>query len=264
MELAHRVGDTRLESRALDQLTAVHLVSDEMDAAVATVRRRLDLLAARADEVEMAWEYSDTLHMAPMVYLAAGDLVSARHYAQMRSELPFFREADHLAVEWLLTVAAWPATSASRSRSRPASVGDGWRPAGRRSGASPSLLPRRPWPTASGATRKPGTSGSTSPPRCTAWWRPHAGVFRLAPCLRRDGGSAPGEIAEALTFAAGDPESYKPWHDAAWRPWYTAVWAEAGVLAALPDRAAVSTAPGSWCARTGSPRRWSSGPPPSM
>ena len=45
-----------------------------------------------------------------------------------------------------------------------------------------------------------------------------------------------GEIGVALTYAAGDPESFKPWHDAAWRPWYTAVWAEAGVLAALPDR----------------------------
>ncbi len=54
----------------------------------------------------MAWEYSDTLHMAPMVYLAAGDLATARRYAQQRSELPFFREADHLAVEWLLTTAA--------------------------------------------------------------------------------------------------------------------------------------------------------------
>ena len=54
----------------------------------------------------MAWEYTDTLHMAPMVYLAAGDLEAARHYAQQRRELPFFREADHLAVDWLLTTAA--------------------------------------------------------------------------------------------------------------------------------------------------------------
>ena len=45
-----------------------------------------------------------------------------------------------------------------------------------------------------------------------------------------------GEIGVALRHVAGDPESFKPWHDAAWRPWYTAVWAEAGVLAALPDR----------------------------
>ena len=31
VELAHRVGDTRLESRALDQLTAVHLICGELD-----------------------------------------------------------------------------------------------------------------------------------------------------------------------------------------------------------------------------------------
>ena len=54
----------------------------------------------------MAWEYTDALHMAPMVYLAAGDLEAARRYAQQRSEVPFLREADHLAVEWLLTTAA--------------------------------------------------------------------------------------------------------------------------------------------------------------
>ena len=47
-----------------------------------------------------------------------------------------------------------------------------------------------------------------------------------------------GEIGAALGHVAGEPESFKPWHDAAWRPWYTAVWAEAGVLAALPDRRA--------------------------
>jgi hypothetical protein len=47
-----------------------------------------------------------------------------------------------------------------------------------------------------------------------------------------------GEIGVALGLVAGDPESFKPWHDAAWRPWYAAVWAEAGVLGALPDRSA--------------------------
>ena len=77
-----------------------------MDAAAATVRRRLELLTPLANDVEMAWEYSDTLHMAPLVYLAAGDLATARRYARQRRELPFFREAHHLAVTWLLTTAA--------------------------------------------------------------------------------------------------------------------------------------------------------------
>ena len=106
VELAHRVGDPRLEGSALDQLTAVQLSRSDMEAAAATVRRRLELLTPLAHDVEMAWEYSDVLHMAPLVYLTAGDLATARDYAQQRRELPFFREAHHLAVTWLLTTAA--------------------------------------------------------------------------------------------------------------------------------------------------------------
>ena len=64
-----------------------------------------------------------------------------------------------------------------------------------------------------------------------------------------------GEIGAALRHVAADPESFKPWHDAAWRPWYTAVWAEAGVLAALPDRREPS--------RPGEVRRPSRTPSPS-
>ena len=117
----------------------------------------------------MAWEHSDTLHMAPMVYLAAGDLEAARRYAQQRSELPFFREADHLAVEWLLTTAAiagdFDEAVALAQRFR-----RGWIEAGSpRSEGSPSPRLRQPWRTASEATTKPGSSGSTSSPRCTAW-----------------------------------------------------------------------------------------------
>ena len=106
VELARRVGDARLESAALDQLTSVQIALGEVDAATATVRRRLQLVAPLAEDVEMAWEHSDTLHMAPLAYLGAGELDAARRYAQQRRELPFFREADHMAVCWLLTTAA--------------------------------------------------------------------------------------------------------------------------------------------------------------
>ena len=237
MELAHRVGDTRLESHALDQLTAVHLICGEVDAAVATVRRRLDLLAPRAHDVEMAWEYSDTLHMAPMVFLAAGDLDAARRYAQQRSELPFFREADHLAVEWLLTVAAisgdFDEADALAQRFR-----RGWTEAG-----SPPLGGIAFAPAA--AAMAYGIRGDDE--ARLEWLDIAAEMHRVVEPTRGrytilqpafDGMVAlhRGEIGIALTHVAGDPESFKPWHDAAWRPWYTAVWAEAGVLAALPDR----------------------------
>ena len=170
----------------------MHLICGELDAAVATVRRRLELLAPRAHDVEMAWEYSDTLHMAPMVYLAAGDLEAARRYAQQRSELPFFREADHLAVEWLLTTAASPATSTRRTRSRGASVEGGRRPAGPRSAASPSPRPRRPWCTASEATTKPALEWLEISAEMRRVVTPTAReAHHLQPCLRRHGGAAP-------------------------------------------------------------------------
>ena len=237
VELAHRVGDARLESHALDQLTAVHLICGETDAAVATVRRRLELLAPRAHDVEMAWEYPDTLHMAPMVSLAAGDLDSARRYAQQRSELPFLREADHLAVEWLLTTAAMAgdfeeADVLARRFRR------GWKEAG-----SPSLGGIAFAPAA--AAMAYGIRGDdearlewlqiteemqrarTLARRRHTIYEP---AFEAMVALHR------GEVEVALGHLADEPESFKQWHDSAWRPWYAAVWAEAGVLAALPDR----------------------------
>jgi predicted ATPase/DNA-binding CsgD family transcriptional regulator len=236
-ELAHRVGDVRLESHALDQLTAVHLICGEVDEAVATVRRRIELLAPRAQDVEMAWEYSDTLHMAPMVCLAAGDIDAARRYAQQRSELPFFREADHLAVEWLLTVAAiagdFDEAVALAQRFR-----RGWVEAGRPPLGGIAFAP-------AAAAMVLGIRGDSDAHR--EWLETVDEMHRVAGLVRGrqtiyrpafDGIVAlhRGEIDAALTHVAGEPESYKPWHDAAWRPWYTAVWAEAGVLAGLPDR----------------------------
>ena len=237
VELAHRVGDTRLESHALDQVTAVHLICGELDAAVATVLGRLELLAPRAHDVEMAWEYSDTLHMAPMVFLAAGDLVAARRYAQQRSELPFFREADHLAVEWLLTTAAI-AGSFDEADALARRFRRGWKEAG-----SPPLGGIAFAPAA--AAMAYGIRGDDE---ARLEWlqiftemrrvvKPARGRYTiLSPAFEGLVALHRGEIGAALGHVAGEPESFKPWHDAVWRPWYTAVWAEAGVLAGLPDR----------------------------
>jgi predicted ATPase/DNA-binding CsgD family transcriptional regulator len=237
VELAHRVGDARLESHALDQLTAVRLICGEYDEAVATVRRRLQLLAPRANDVEMAWEYPDTLHMAPMVYVAAGDLEAARSYAQLRSELPVFREADHLAVEWLLTTAAI-AGDLDQAVALAERFRRGWVEAGR--------------PTTGGIAFAPAAAamahGIRGEDQARLEWNDIVDEMcrvvqsvRDRPTIYRpafDGIVAlhRGEIEDALAHVAGAPESFKPWHDAAWRPWYAAVWAEAGVLAGLSDR----------------------------
>jgi hypothetical protein len=238
-ELAHRVGDTRLESHALDQLTAVQLLSGEVGAAVATVRRRLELLGPRAYDVEMAWEYSDTLHMAPMVFLAAGDMEAARRYARQRSELPFLRESDHLAVEWLLPTAAIAgdldeAVVLARRFHR------GWVEAGRPALGGIAFAP-------AAAAMAFGLRGDDEARLewlgVTAEMRRVVGPTRarynvLTPTFEGMVALHRGEIGTTLELVAREPELFKPWHDAAWRPWYTAVWAEAGVLASLPDRRA--------------------------
>ncbi len=185
----------------------------------------------------MAWEYSDTLHMAPMVFLAAGDLVAARRYAQQRSELPFFRESDHLAVEWLLTTAAI-AGSFDEAVALAQRFRRGWKEAG-----SPPLGGIAFAPAA--AAMAYGIRGDEE--ARLEWLQIFADMRRVVKPVRGrytillpafDGMVAlhRGEIGAALGHVAGEPESFKPWHDAAWRPWYTAVWAESGVLAGLPDR----------------------------
>ena len=102
------------------------------------------------------------------MYLAAGDLRPPAA-AAARRELPFFREADHLAVAWLLTTAAMAGDfdeAVELARRLPAVVARGR--TGRRSAGSRSPRRRRRWRTASVATTRPGASGSASSPRCGA------------------------------------------------------------------------------------------------
>lgn len=101
VELARRVGDARLESAALDQPTSTQPGRGDLDSTAASVERRLELLAGRAHDVKMAWEFE-----APIVYLGSGNLDTARRYAFQRAEVPFLREAAHLSVPWLLPTAA--------------------------------------------------------------------------------------------------------------------------------------------------------------
>ena len=199
--------------------------------------RRLELVNPRTDDPEMAWEHSDTLHMAPLVCLAAGDLRAAREYAQARSELPFLREADHLAVEWLLPTSAIAGdfdeavVFAERFRrgyteaGRPPIGGIGFAPAAAAMvhGIRGEEEAHLEWLEITHEIRR-----VTEPMRGRETI--YSPAFEGMVALHRGG------IDGALAQVAGAPESYKPWHDSAWRPWYTAAWAETGVLAALPDR----------------------------
>ena len=237
VELARRVGDARLESAALDQLTSVQIALGEVDAAIATVRRRLQLVAPLADDVEMAWEHSDTLHMAPLAYLGAGELDAARRYAQQRRELPFFREADHMAVCWLLTTVAL-AGDFDEAVELAGHFRRGWIEAGRPPTGGIGFAP-------AAAAMVYGIRGDHEARH--EWLgiliemrrvvaelignqTGYIQVFDGLLALHR------GELGEALIQLASPPGSFRHWHDGVWRQWYAALWAETAVLAELADR----------------------------
>ena len=239
VELARRVGDPRLESSTLDSLTGVQLAHGEFEGATATVRRRLDLLTPRAHEVEMAWEYTDALHMACLAYFAAGDLEAAGRFAQQRRDLPFFRETDHLAVGWLLTTAAM-AGEFDEAVDLALQFRRGWIEAGRPAMSGFAFAP-------AAAAMVYGIRGDDEARReshgiTTEMRRVTAPLLGGTPAYVQvlDGLVAlhRGELGDALARLSGEPESfhYFQWHDGAWRQWYAAVWAEVAVLAELADR----------------------------
>jgi hypothetical protein len=239
IELARRVGDARLESSALDSLIGVQLTHGEFEAAEATVQRRLELLTPRAHEVEMAWEYTDALHMACVVYLAAGNLAAARRYSQQRRELAFYRETDHLAVAWLLTTAA-VAGAFDEAVDLALQFRQGWIEAGHPAMSGFAVAPaaaamvygirgdneaRHEWLGIVTEMRRAVAAPSGATPA-------YMQVFDALVALHR------GELGDALARLVDAPASRR-WHwahDAAWRQWYAALWAEAAVLAELADR----------------------------
>lgn len=238
VELARRVGDARLESATLDNLTAIRHMQGDLAGATALVERRLELVSPLAAQVDMAWEFADTLHMAPMAYLVSGDLATARRYAEQRRALPLYRETEHLAVAWLLTVDAVAGDLAEAvvlaDRFR-----HGWEEAGRPAGSGYGFAP-------AAASMVHGLRGDEAG---QAGWgevylemrRAVAERFGTDTCYKRMFDALValhrGDVDEAVTVLSRTPQSFNDqWHDCAWRPWYAAAWAEAAVLARLPDR----------------------------
>jgi hypothetical protein len=241
VELARRLGDARLESSALDSLTGVQLTQGELEAAEATVQRRLELLTPRAHEVEMAWEYTDALHMACVVYLATGNLAAARRYSQQRRELAFFRETDHLAVAWLLTTAAL-AGEFDEAVDLALEFRQGWLEAGRPAlsgfAAAPAAAAMVHGIRGENEARRAWLDILTEMRRAAVAAAPLAFTPAYVPVLDALVALHRGELDDALVGLADAPASRR-WHwahDASWRPWYAALWVEAAVLAERADR----------------------------
>ena len=234
--VARAVGDLRLESAALDQLTVVQLERGQLLEAAATSSRRLDLLVG-PDSIRAAFEMSDALHMAALTSIGAGDVPNARRYAQRRRELPFHREDDYLVVNWLLVLGAltghWDQVIALSEHFRL-----GWERAGRLPLRGFASVPaaagmvcglqgddagRSAWLEIFGHMRQ---VGADLPGSRTGY----APTFEAILLLHR------GQAADAAAALDEDPGALTVWSAVVWRQWYAALWAEAAVLAGRADR----------------------------
>jgi hypothetical protein len=242
VDLAERAGDAIVHSIALDLLTFVNLVSDDIAEAVRTVRRRLGLLDTLAVDALSGFELGDGHLMAAEADLAAGNLAGAAAHVQALARLPFYRDEDHLATCRRLLVGALAGDFDDVVRTGE-QFRTGWERAGRP--VAPNLARG-----AYAAAMVHGMRGDDD--RRAAWvrltidlgadpeqltgfllgWPPvFDGLFALH---RNDAAAA----MRRLSADIDAPELFHHVGAGGWRPWYAALWAEAAVLAHHPDAAA--------------------------
>jgi predicted ATPase/DNA-binding CsgD family transcriptional regulator len=231
--VARQTGDALAESSALDALTSVQLARGELRAALASARRRVEILAPLPVTATSALEVSDALYMAAECATAVGDLPAARVLAERIRHLPFHREEGHLATARLIVVTAlagdWDETLALADQFR-----EGWERAGRpragnltRAACAAAAVhglrgddaARDAWRDVADALATPGRPPSTI----------HVDEFFDAVLLLHEG-----RPDAALDRLDAPPEEFRTWYSGMWRPWYAAVWAEAAVLAGHP------------------------------
>jgi predicted ATPase/DNA-binding CsgD family transcriptional regulator len=237
VELAAPVDDPRLLSAALDLVTMAHLMRGDPRAAAVHAARRVELLEPISQEIDLAYEYEDALHMAPLTHIAAGDLAAGQRYALLRQR-PVFREEGLLRTDWLLVSAA-----VTGDLDHAVDLADGFRLAWERTGRVPlggfAFAPLA-------AALAHGLRGDHEARR--DW----LGVFEYMNQVvghlegRRKGIAPLFEAIVALhhrdhrhahAVLSDHPGSRNHWLTGAWRQWYAAVGAETSVLADDPRAA---------------------------
>jgi predicted ATPase/DNA-binding CsgD family transcriptional regulator len=237
IELARQAGDPFAESAALDMLTGSQLARGELQGALASTLRRLEVLGPLPVTARSGLEHSDSLQMATECATAVGDLRMARQLAERVRDLPFHREEAHLATARLIVVATlagdWAEALALAGQFR-----EGWEQAGRPRAGNLSR----------GAYAAATVHGLCGDDEGRAAWleivdglstpgRPLSAMhfnefFDALLLLHR------GQADAAMRRLLATPDQFSDWAAAMWRPWYAAVWAEAAVITGHPDAAA--------------------------
>uniref|UniRef100_UPI001BDD812F hypothetical protein n=1 Tax=Pseudonocardia lacus TaxID=2835865 RepID=UPI001BDD812F len=234
LRLARAAGDVLAESAALDRITTIELSRGRPRAALATAERRIALLGELPIEADLGFELSDAHVMSAESALGAGELATARRYADAVAGLAQFRETGHVAPARLITVSFlqgdWETTLRAGERFR-----DSWVRAGRprvpslrRSAHSLATLhglrgeeaEREEWLAVFDAlVSARGPAHDQHPGAC----------FDALLMLHR---ARPDEALRRLRVPPGE---LVHWYDGIWRPLYAGLWAEAGVLAGVDD-----------------------------
>ena len=239
VDQARVVGDALLLDSALDQLCSIQLHAQDLPGARATVRSRLEAMAAVPVDAISGMDHADVNLMAAHVCLAAGLLAEGRRYADALGALPFLREEPQIGLARKIELDALAGlmdevvTDADVFRAS-------WERAGRpvvHNLAPPAYAVamvlgvlgddagRSEWTT---ITRALSRDADSCHDAVFVW----PAVLDALYLLHR--GEADRAL-ERLCFAPDSIPPATPWHQALWRPWYAALWAEASALSASSD-----------------------------
>jgi predicted ATPase/DNA-binding CsgD family transcriptional regulator len=228
VRLARQAGDVFTESAALDALTAVQAGLGRVIDAAATARRRAELLRPLPVDAAVGFELFDTMNMVAETSIGAGDLGTARRWAERIRTTPTLAEEGHIATARLIVVDALAGSLhdaiAGSERFR-----EGWERSGRRPASNLGMV----------AAAVAMTHGLAGDDEARAEWLGIIDALAVSP-ERLSGYGATfdaivflhrGDAARALDRMAAEPEDLRRWTTGMWRHWYAALKAEAAVLA---------------------------------
>jgi predicted ATPase/DNA-binding CsgD family transcriptional regulator len=231
--LAQQADQPLIESAALDALLAVQQGLGAVVEGARTARRRLDVLAPLAPDPTVGFEVLDALNMAAENCIGAGDLRSARQFAEQIRDLHTVVEESHIATSQLIMTEAFSG-NVNAVRDTSERFREGWERAGR----PRTFYLGRPTTAIAMACGLAGDDAARAdwlamvdalgvPPEPLSGY---GAVFEAIVFLHR------AEPGHAFDLLPTEPENLlRSWKTALWQQWYAAFKAEAAVLVQHSD-----------------------------